>query len=400
MLKIILKIFAVFSMSAFIACTRPTIHKEVYEQRAYEAGFNSGYQEELQYDMVSEQSAVFAMDESPAPRGKSAMGSKRKPSKVSSNILPQAPRVVTANEVHYNGAIHSRQAEPNAFMDSISSQVEKMGGQVEYRHRQSLVLKVPVNHFLALYEKLMGIGEITYHRLWAENLSHQIKENALRERLAQETLAKLKELIAKAKDEKEKLRLLKELQRVMREIESLKMRATTLADLVAFSKLELSVLPLGQIQDQGAGVTGPFQWVRNMNPLEKHSLYGEYLEFSEEPKGFVLVKSDDEKIYTAAGGSEAWIVERENNPRGDKEFWNKVIDQHLGAQYQNVSKMEWSGISFFRMESRSNNPYVYYVGFEVNKEDSKELKIYQLLFPNKTSEEKHVKSLRQAVEAL
>ncbi len=292
--------------------------------------------------------------------------------------------------VHYQGFIHSRQAQTVAYMDSVILLNKAIGGETEFRNKEWLKLKVPVQHFKKFYDKLRRIGDVYDYSQWAVNLSNQISENKLRLKLAKQTRAKLTQLIAKARKESEKLELLRKLQLVSQEIQNYQNQKITLENLTLFAKIELKVIPLGVVNYKPIEVPNSLRWVSNLSPMHIETVGVRFDVPEVAPQGFIKIDHRRQKIWVAAEGSQYWIQRRVNNPKGDIEFWNEILKKQLLPLYNNVKNISKGETKIFRMETRDYIPAVYWVMMNLDNED---ILIHQAYFPNVKVEEEYSEEL-------
>jgi hypothetical protein len=297
--------------------------------------------------------------------------------------------------IYYQGNIRQRATEPGIIVDSAIAYVKSLGGYVESRRQNTVVLRVPVKLFRDAYDSLLQFATVLSKSLTAQDITESFQDTELRIQIAQATLERLKELLKTAVKDADKMRLLNEIKRVSENLEQLEARKRMLQTMADFSRITLTVVPheplagRGQKQDIAA-----FRWINRLDPFDKLGGYrGDCLEFTVPGE---MVALEDKKHWEAvsADGVRFWSRGMENNPRGSTDFWFRAIKDRIGKEFKESRDLEAGGFRLLRSVSFSARPYVYIVGVRQADDD---LEVVEIYYPSEAHEKRYSEGILKSI---
>ena len=300
--------------------------------------------------------------------------------------------------VNYNGNIHLQNSEPEAVIDTVIERAKAKGGSVSNRRNGYASLQIPVAEFKNFFDYILTLGQVASKSISASDITEAYADNAARLRIAENTLARLQELLAAAKTEQEKIALLKEIQRVSEQIEQRKLEEKELLRMAKFSTITLRVSNMPAQALPARINIKAFEWLSMLTSADTYSNMEKALKL-EVPKDFIET-SDSKKRWAAASALNAkfWAYEKKNEPQGTPYFWSKAMLEFFKSNYAAELKSE-DNFFLVRLQSFRPEPEIYYIAI-LKTSDNKTLKIAQTYFPNKEAEEKNseavLKTLRNA----
>jgi hypothetical protein len=157
-------------------------------------------------------------------------------------------------------------ADVDASARKAARAAESLGGHIQELSRQRAVLRVPAARFLALLDRLEGLGVVAEREIKADDVTEQHVDLRARLRNARAVEARLKEMLAKARDVKEALEVERELRRVGEEIERLEGLLKHLESRVAFSTVTVEFAAKPAIPSELEPLVRlPFGWLRDLD---------------------------------------------------------------------------------------------------------------------------------------
>lgn len=245
------------------------------------------------------------------------------------------------NSLFYQGWIRSEHKNPDSLLNLAEDMAKHWGGASQNRSMGHLSLQIPPAYFDSLYVGLQKLGPVLSKNRTAVNLGDEIQSNDMSRKICQKSLARIQQILAAAKSDEERIRLLKEMQRLRNQLEALEGRSRTLAAMVQMSQLDYDVAelkeeinPLPQSELKSMLWLYPWthgqeidteDWSDHFYPFKAPKLAPEFL-VRLSPAKAGLHK------WTSATGSRIDWIQRANNPRGDLDFWQKLLSSKSSTQ--------------------------------------------------------------------
>ncbi len=122
---------------------------------------------------------------------------------------------------------------------------ESYGGYLQSRNGQTLVIRVPGEHFAAIQPYLEKLGKVDHDRtdIRAEDVTEAFMDMQLRLRTKKQYLESLNGLLTQAGKLEEKLAVQREIGRVVEEIEAIEGKLRLLKSRIAFATATVSLKP-------------------------------------------------------------------------------------------------------------------------------------------------------------
>lgn len=292
--------------------------------------------------------------------------------------------------VFHEGWIELKSTDPTHTLDSAAAMTIALGGYVESRSTESLILRIPVEQFRANFDRFVVLGTLQRKELRTEDITDQFLDNELRLRVAKETLERLQTLLAESLNPEEKLRILRDIQRLSKQIELAETHKRDLEKKSAFSRLNLQVYPFVFEGEEREEPIGAFRWITQLNPLRTaETCNGEALELKA-PHGFVdLQLHDSLPVWSASAndGAEFWARKRENEPQGDASFWVETLRLRLGKDFAHTEVHDAKSWKVLLLRSFDSEPYTWLVAVRSDEED---LHVAEAFFPDPQTVQTHL----------
>lgn len=327
-----------------------------------------------------------AMEAAPAPapsmprkrlsRTKSEAAPEEKPT-------PQAEPA--ARKVHYEGEVSLRAARPREVVAQAVAWARAEGGYVESHGDSRAVLQIPAARFRALYERVLGLGEVVRKSLSARDVTEEYLDVELRLSQARQMRDRLLALIRKSNDANEKLRLLREVEKLSAEIETHELSMQRLRTLVDYSRLTLQVQGREGGDAQAAELRG-FGWVQRLAQGELHADGRSDAAELAVPTGMVAVERHRQWAAASADGVSLAAIRRDNNPRGDAAFWREALRWRLQQRYAEVALQVAGDFAVLRLRSNDAPKDIYWVALAVRGD---RLVLAQVHFPTAEHEQRY-----------
>ena len=313
--------------------------------------------------------------------------------------IQAAPRLVI-----HQGSINLRSANPRKVLDTATQMAIDLGGSVESRNSNDLVLRIPASLFRAHFDDFTHLATLLNKSIQVDDVTEQFQENDLRIRVAKETLEHLQTLLAESKDAFEKINLLQDIQRLSSQIDLQEAEQKDLSHRVQYSRLALNVKPF-IFQPSGKEPIAAFRWIQLLKPQRvDEKLEGDAFVLPV-PQGMVDLGVapgffHHKGVWAAAAsdGSEIWARTIHNEPNGDAIFWQQVLHLRLGQSFAKSSVDSVGAWRFVSLESFGDSPYEWIVAVSVV--DCK-LHVVEMFFPSRDAKQKHwaqVTSMLQGVQ--
>jgi len=296
--------------------------------------------------------------------------------------------------VNYTGSITMQSAEPEVVIDTVAALAKAKGGSISNRRNSFISLQIPVAEFRNFFNQILGLGRVTSKNISASDITEAYADNAARLSIAENTLARLQQLLAAAKTEQEKIALLKEIQRVSEQIEQRKLEEKELLRQAAFSTINLWVSNIPAVVPYRANIKA-FEWFSNLPNINVNSKSEKALKLSI-PKDFIETE-DSKRVWSAASALNAKFsaFEKKNEPQGSTGFWAEAMLEFFKSQYAAELKTE-ENFSLIRLQSFGTEPEVHYITL-LKKSDEKTLRIAVAYFPNIEAEKKNSEAVLEVL---
>lgn len=298
---------------------------------------------------------------------------------------PEHAAAAQARKVHYQGEITLRATKPGEVLARAVEWTRAEGGYVESLSDGQAVLQIPAARFRALYERILGLGEVLHKSLAARDVTEEYLDVELRLNQARLMRDRLVALLQKTSDRKEKLRLMRELERLSAEIELQELSMARLRTLVDYSRLTLQVQGRPAFEGRSEHELRGFGWIDTL-ATERWSRQrdAERLVLAV-PTGMVEL---DAPRWSAASpdGVTLGAQRRRNEPQGTTAFWVDAIRWRLQQRFDQVEPMAAGDFTVLRLLSREEPRFVYWVAVAVKAD---KLLLAQAYFPSPAHEQRY-----------
>ena len=223
----------------------------------------------------------------------------------------------------------------DAARDRIVALVEEAGGYVEYSEAAALVVRVPAarsDDALALIERE---GTVRERAISTADVTEQYADLERRLEIARASRARLHELLDQTEDADEQVSILREIRRLSEEIEQLDGSLRSLAQLVAFSRITVRLIPRISVRPVDRPQI-PFAWIAGLDPLSRTLGPAVRSLAIDVPDSFAVFEEGDRLRAESADGVRLRAGGRSNDPAGDAEFWSNALVYHLGPWYRSA----------------------------------------------------------------
>ncbi|MCB9763363.1 MAG: DUF4349 domain-containing protein [Alphaproteobacteria bacterium] len=311
---------------------------------------------------------------------------------------PPAEPAPVRRKVFYNGFVRLRVTDAEDTVAQVVEMVEARGGYVERRSLRSVTVRVPVDTFLDTYEAVQALGDVLDESLTAQDVTDAFTETELRLRVAEDTRARLQELLAQATEEQEKIALLREIQRLTEQIDQIEAELRTLSQLAAYSRLTVEAQP----RQLTAGSDRPpppgaLAFLRRLSPFKRDVAANNKHLPLEVPEGFVALDLKRRFVAESADGAAVWAHKRENQPQGDAAFWVAAMSDAHASDFASAEIATFGAWQVLRLvEAGADEPYEYWVGFRV---DGKWLHVVEVYLPSPAHAARYGDALRSILSA-
>lgn len=310
-------------------------------------------------------------------------------------VAPEA-EATPARMIHHDGFIHLRVPRPDALLDEATRLVEESGGHVERLEGETIVFRVLVADFQAVFKQLRALGDVLEQSVTTEDITEAFMDVDLRLNIARATHQRLVALLAKAPGEKEKIRILKEIQRIRIEMETLSAQRERLLSLATFSRITLRIEARRRDPDTGRqeSITA-FEWIHQLSPFNAQVAgSGRPLEFHV-PAGMVALERKGLWVAESANGVVMRASRHARQPAGDTAFWLEAVRLRLGPDYAEARVMDVGAFTVLRLEDRSETPYIYLVGFHVTP--ARTIEMVEVYYPTLEHERRYQESILASI---
>ena len=294
--------------------------------------------------------------------------------------------------IHYNGYTRLRVSRAEDVADALSALALEVGGHVEALNPRRVSIRVPVDTFRDVFQKVLDMGDVLDKSISATDISESLTSVKLRLDTARATRDRLVKLLAKAEDETEKLELIRQIQRLTEDIDRLSGQSQTLHDLASYSRITVELVPREALARRSHSADiAELAWIRRLSPFRTAvGAAADRLEL-EVPEGFVELNRKGQFVVESADGARLWTGRLENQPRGDTDFWLTALQERLAEEFGSAEVSEQGGFKLLRLVDRAEDPYTYIVGV---RESGKHLELVEIYYPSAEHAERHAEAIQ------
>jgi hypothetical protein len=380
---------ALILLLPLVACSAKRNPSSAYaEEPAYwddAAGYELDAETELAYVEKSKRDAPApsrpAAPSPPAPPGLAAP----EPTPEPSEPVEQAP---AQRMIHYDGWARLRATDPTGTLDAIAALATEAGGRVDLLSGRQITVRVPVESFEAIYDRVLELGDVIDKSVRADDVTDQFLAVDLRVRTLRMTRDRLVALLAKAESEEEKLALLQQITRVTEELDATESQLRTLADLAAMSRISVEVVPREAF---GTSAQGPelagMEWIRGLSPFRRAVFEDDKRLGLEVPKGLVSLAMRGPFVAESPEGAVLWTLRVPNDPMGDADFWIATVEDRIASEFADPERRElgrWDCLALD--EPGSDEPYRWQICVAP---EGRHLHVAQVYYPGPESLERY-----------
>jgi hypothetical protein len=292
----------------------------------------------------------------------------------------------TPRRVHYDGSLRLRATSPRDTIDAAGEIATTAGGYVEDLRGNRVVLRVPVERFEEVFDRLETLGDVLSRAITAEDVTEAYTAVELRLRAARAARDRLRRLLAGAANEKQKLGLLREIQRLTVEIDQIEAQLRHLESLAAYSRITLEVEARQALAAHAAEDVEAMRWIGRLSPFERQvAAKGDRLELAV-PAGMVRLDPRRRFVAESADGAILWASERHNQPAGSTEFWIEALESRLAPGFASSEIVDAGEFRVLRLVDRSPRAYRYLVAVRAAAD---RLQVVEAYFPEPAHEERY-----------
>ena len=153
--------------------------------------------------------------------------------------------------------------ETVAAIDAIEEMARKRGGYLVRRADNFIIVRVPAPQFHDAVSDVGGLGDVLHREITVQDVTAEFRDLELRLRNLHAVRDRVEKLLAQSKNVGEALEVERELERITTAIEQMKGRLKYLAELVAFSTLQVNFQPR-PVDQVSSEVKLPFHWLDDL----------------------------------------------------------------------------------------------------------------------------------------
>lgn len=164
----------------------------------------------------------------------------------------------------YTGNITLAIYDVEATKEAAIATVEEFGGYASQRTANSVVLRVPAEHFRAALDALAEHGDVLQVTWSAADVGDEFHDLEVRLRNAQNMRDRLEDLLLRVETVSDALAIERELERITLEIERIEGQRRQMIDRIAFATIHVHFSVLPQSAVPGEEYRLPFQWLNQI----------------------------------------------------------------------------------------------------------------------------------------
>lgn len=286
--------------------------------------------------------------------------------------------------MHYNGSANLLVSRVSETLDALEKLAIEHGGGLVARGSNHIMLQVPRENFDVAYSAALELGDVLDKNISTTDVTEAYTDTALRLEAMKTTRDRLIELLAKTSDEGEKVKILQQVQRLSEQIDSKEAQLRGLKNLADFSNITIHL----ELRQAGRGyqeineIVG-FGWINRLSPFEGFQLHNWKDMKLESPKGMVLLNPKGPYHAESPDKANVFAGKIPNSPSGNSEFWRNAIIERIAGEYDEVTSFEKGDFLGLRLQSDTEDPYIWYLYIRADK---KWLDVIQIYYPTKDHE--------------
>ncbi|MBN2322327.1 MAG: DUF4349 domain-containing protein [Spirochaetes bacterium] len=272
---------------------------------------------------------------------------------------------------------------------------ESFGGWVEQSAGNTVVVRVPAQHFEEALSTIGAVGEVIERSVETQDVTEQYQDLLSRLRISQHARERLYLLLARTDDVEERLKILREIRRLTDEIEELRQRLELLEKLVSYSRITVELVPRLAYESPFREMI-PFAWIRNLDPVRVSIDERAKRAALELPGTYAVFAKEDAFRAESAEGVMVRLGSVPNLPSGDSLFWQRALEYHLEPFYAETEKRTLGGVECVLFKSKDRKPFYYLVGVIA---EGKRLYVAETFFPTEEAFKKEYGGISGTISA-
>lgn len=231
------------------------------------------------------------------------------------------------------------------------------GGYVEASGADYVNLRVPAEVFEPTLDRIETLGEVQDRRISAADVTDQFTDLERRLEIARRSRDRFEDLLEESDDPDERVEILRELTRLTEEIDRLEAQMRSLQSRIAFSRIDVLLVPRGQMVSLDRGRI-PFPWMARLSPVSVTlQAASRGLGIPDQPR---LAVFENNRRFRAESpeGVRVRIGATPNDPAGDTAFWARALDVHLAPLYDVAEAFQAGDFAGFLFGAAEGSSYL------------------------------------------
>lgn len=296
-------------------------------------------------------------------------------------------KAAPVSEMAANGAVPDRKLHNSAdctlevrdckmAVDSAAAIVRETGGQVLHSDVCSISVSVPQALFRETLDRLLVLGHVVSESISGQDITDSYYDSKARLRVLNETKARLEKLFDNASSASDKVKILKELDKILDEIEAVSALMDRMEREAAYADITIYFISISSVSAEPYR----FEWIERLVPAEitADRLYGRIL--LKAPETFGVLDRMRSFYAESSCGTQLRVGSVRNFPKGDSLFWQRALEYHFSAMYEDCCTLEAGTLRGILVTSGSMR---YFVGTAVNRGNL--LYVVEAYFPDDVS---------------
>ena len=313
----------------------------------------------MAFDPAPEPVAMAESSDSRAPAGRASGLAVVAVTDVESDQSPKSPEAVKRLRV-YSADMTLSVPSVDESRDALLALSDELGGYVESSQTDYVVIRVPASEFDGAVERIAALGIVMSRSVRAADVTDQYADIANRLRIAESARERLEELLTRTDDSREQVKILREIRRLTEEIEQLRGEIASLEDLIAFSRIAVTLVPRRQVDGIVRGEI-PFGWIRRLEPLSISTTPSRQNITIDIDDDYALFNTGKFVSAESADGVLLRVGAVRNSPRGNADFWQRALSFHLRLLYRSIELFNTGEFTGVVLESKGGTPFFYLV---------------------------------------
>jgi hypothetical protein len=259
-----------------------------------------------------------------------------------------APPLKSNRQMIYTAQFAIATPEVNETIDRFISEVDSIGGYLESRKDNHIVVRVPANTFDRVVEGMPSLGEVLSRSIKNEDVTRQHRDLRLRIETLLASRQRILQLLKTATDLEGIIKLEEKLSELTLQLEMAQSTLKNLGEQVAFSRVEVdfSTKSLGTASKQ-ANQRSTFSWINQVgadrvasgfagldtkNTSTRHTLATLWPGAVEMqlPDGFLMVERQRQELKAVtANDAQLRVRKLVASKNGSLDFWSTALASHL-----------------------------------------------------------------------